>query len=420
MKTLQESVSLSVDSIKKGELRPQLFPLRHSSATLTAEMKLGSLIDHVAANAADMICSLLELAALPFELARNRLRDSKELAAENLVLRRQIAMLLERGVKPRRPTAGARIALAWLSRLCRSDAVVLFKPATLVRWHREGFRLFWRWKSRPGRPPIPEELQKLILQMASENQLWGEERIANELLLKLGIRVSPRTVRKYLPHRPKGRGKPEYGQKWSTFLRNHAKAIVACDFLTTVTARFQILYALVVMELGSRRILYTNVTANPTADWTLQQMREAFPWAHGYEWMIHDRAPCFTKFDAISAGFGLKVLKTPPRSPRANAFCERLNGTVRRECLDHLIPLSEEHLRRVLVEWTDHYNRGRPHSQLGPGLPVPSDSLPAQPQDHPHQCPSRANISRKPILGGLHHEYRLGVPPLSLASTPRM
>lgn len=127
-------------------------------------------------------------------------------------------------------------------------------------------------------------------------------------------------------------------QKWSTFLRNHAKAIVACDFLTTVTARFQILYVFVIMELGCRRILHTNVTANPTADWTLQQMREAFPWNHEYEWMIHDRASCFSKFDAVSVDFDLKVLKTPPRSPLANAFCERLNGTIRRECLDHVIP----------------------------------------------------------------------------------
>ncbi len=155
------------------------------------------------------------------------------------------------------------------------DALVVVGPRTLTRWHRAGFRLFWRYKSQPGRPPIPRELQVLIRQMALKNVSWGEERIANELLLKLGLHVSPRTVRKYMSRRPPGN--PRGDQRWSTFLRNHAQAIVACDFCIAVTATFRVLYILVVIQHGTRRILHCNVTAHPTAEWTLQQLREAFP-----------------------------------------------------------------------------------------------------------------------------------------------
>ncbi len=250
------------------------------------------------------------------------------------------------------------------------------------------------------------ELRRHIAEMARDNPLWGEERIASELLLKLGLRVSPRTVRKYMPKRPKGRRRT--GQRWSTFVRNHAKEIVACDFMTAVTARFQFLYIFVVIEIESRRILHFNVTANPTAEWTIQQFRETFPWDHDYSWLIHDRDSIFSKaLDASVEAMGLKVLKTPRRAPRANAFCERVNGTIRRECLDYLIPLGETHLRRILKEWFEHYNRGRPHSSLGPGLPEPSDEVPVPLQPERHKLPDGARVERKPVLGGLHHEYRL-------------
>ncbi|MCP4557332.1 MAG: transposase, partial [Herbaspirillum sp.] len=246
---------------------------------------------------------------------------------------------------------------------------------TLIRWHRQGFKLLWRWKSRPGRPPISYTARRLIAKMARENPLWGEERIASELFLKTGLEISPRTVRKYMPRKPKGlhRG----SQRWSTFVRNHAKAITACDFTTAVTARFQVLYIFVIMEIGSRRILHANVTANPTAEWTLQQFREALPWEHDYRWLIHDRDSIFSQAldDSIEA-MPLTVLKTPFRAPLANAFCERLIGTLRRECLDHIIPMSDTHLRVILKEWIEHYNRGRPHSSLGPGLPDPPAGLP--------------------------------------------
>jgi hypothetical protein len=167
------------------------------------------------------------------------------------------------GVKPRRVDAATRVSLAFLSRLFDwRDALVVVGPETLIRWHRAGWRLFWRWKARPGRPPIPKELRQLILRMALENPLWGEERIANELLVKLGVRVSPRTVRKYMRKRPPGQ--PRGDQRWATFLRNHAKVIVACDFFMTVTATFRLLYVFVLIHHGSRRLVHFNVTPHPT------------------------------------------------------------------------------------------------------------------------------------------------------------
>jgi len=181
-------------------------------------------------------------------------RSTEAVRAENLFLRRQLALFIERGVRPRRVDAATRVSLVVLARLfVWRSALVVVQPATLLRWHRAGWRLFWRLKSRPGRPPIPQELRALIRRMARENPLWGEERIANELLLKLGIRISPRTVSKYLPKRP--RGQPRGDLRWSTFLKNHATAILACDFFIAVTAAFRMLYVLVVIEHGSRRLV---------------------------------------------------------------------------------------------------------------------------------------------------------------------
>jgi len=361
-------------------------------------------------NLCEIARTLLVLAILPLRFAFKFVRflgDHKALVAENLALRRQLGQFLERGQRPRRASNATRLVIVLLSRLFDlKDALVIVKPETLIRWHRLGFKLLWRWKSRGGRPPTRMELRKRIAEMARDNPLWGEERIAAELLLKLGLRVSPRTVRKYMPKRPEGR--QQTGQRWSTFVRNHAKEIVACDFMTTVTARFQFLYLFVVIEIESRKILHLNVTAHPTAEWTVQQFRETFPWAHEYRWLIHDRDSIFSKsLDESVEAMDLKVLKTPRRAPRANAFCERVNGTIRRVCLDHVIPLGERHLLRILTEWVEHYNHGRPHSSLGPGLPDPPDELPVPLQAQRHQLPDGATVSRKPVLGGLHHEYQL-------------
>jgi putative transposase len=341
---------------------------------------------------------------------RLSLRSPAALAAENLFLRKQLALYQERHVKPRRTTAATRLALIWLARWFDwRQALAVVQPDTFLRWHRQGFRLFWRWKSTPGRPPIPADLQALIHRMARENPTWGQERIANELLLKLGLRVSPRTVRKYMPKRPApGPGLRVTSQRWRTFVRNHAQAIVACDFCVVVTATFRLLYVFVVMEYATRRILHANVTPHPTAAWTLQQLREAIPADHIYRFLMHDRDCIFSQqLDQGIRHLGLRVCKTPVRTPQANALCERLIGTLRRECLDFVIPFTEHHLRCIMHAWVPHYNEGRPHMSLGPGIPQPPPPLPVVLQAHRHHLPEHLCVVVRPILGGLHHDYRL-------------
>ena len=335
------------------------------------------------------------------------MRPHGTLAAENLFLRKQLAMYQERKLKPRRPDTAFRIGLTLLSKVFDwKHALVVVQPQTLVRWHRQGFRLLWRWKSRPGRPQIPIDLRQLIREMALDNPIWGEESIANELLLKLGIRASSLTVRKYMPERP-GR-QPHGDQRWSTFVRNHAKAILASDFCVVVTATFQVIYVLVVIEHHTRRIVHCNVTTHPTSEWTRQQLREAIHADHGYRFLIHDRDGIFSpQFDQSVVNLGLRVLRTPPRSPQANSFCERVIGTLRRECLDFMIPLTQSHLSFALKRWVAHYNQGRPQSSLGPGIPDPPTALPVEPQKHRHFIPGYLKVVAHPILGGLHYEYSL-------------
>ena len=212
-------------------------------------------------------------------------RSHGQLAAENLFLRKQLALYVERQVKPRRADDATRIALVTLSRLIEWRRLfTVVKPETLIRWHRKGFQLFWRWKSRPrGRPRLPADLQRLIAEMAAANRTWGEERIASELLLKLGIRVSPRTVRRYMSRGSAPRGGAR-SQPWSTFVRNHASAVLACDFLCRVTATFRVVYVFVVLDVGTRRILHWNATDHPTAEWTAQQFRMVVSGDEPHRW----------------------------------------------------------------------------------------------------------------------------------------
>ncbi len=322
------------------------------------------------------------------------------------MLRRQLALYVERGAKPRRIDPATRVRLALLSRLFRwRDALVVVRPETMIRWHRAGWRLFWRLKSRPGRPCIPRQVQDLIRRMGNENPTWGEERIANELLLKLGIQVSPRTVRKYLPARPPGR--PRGGLRWSTFLRLHAQGIITCDFMVVVTATFRMLYVFVVIEHGRRRLVHFNVTAHPTAAWTLQQLRETIGLNARYQYLLHDRDSIFAAhLDESVSRLGVEVLRSPPRSPKANAICERVIGTLRRECLDWVIPMSESHVRSILKSWIPHYNSGRPHMALGPGVPDPPPTISdlGKPCSR-HRREDSYAVRAKSVLGGLHREY---------------
>ena len=352
-----------------------------------------------------IISDLLNLGVLCFRL-------STAVRAENLVLRRQLAGYVERGIKPRRVDYATRVSLALFTRFFDwRDAVINVCPSTIVRWHRLGWRIFWRWKCRAGRPPIPLELRRLIRRMAIENPLWGQERIADELLLKLGIRISPRTVGKYMPKRPPGQ--PRGDQRWATFLKNHAKAILACDFFVAVTVTFRMLYVFVVIEHGTRRLKHVNVTPNPTADWTLQQLREVVGDSTTHKYLLHDRDSIFARrLDNSIKALGIEVIRSPLASPKANAICERVIGTIRRECLDWMIPMSTAHLREVLEEWVKHYNEGRPHKSLGPGVPDPPQEVGILPRSESrHRLAAGALVLAKSLLGGLHHEYSLALAP---------
>src|SRR5262252_5333952 len=292
-------------------------------------------------------------------------RSRRALASENLFLRKPLARFQERKLKPHRADDSTRLIMVILGRrFAWRDALVNPRPDTFVRWHRKGFRLLWRWKSRPvGRPRIPKDLRRLIQELAAENPTWGEQRIANELHRKLTIRISPRTVGKYLRRQSPVRT-PDPQQRWLTFVRNHAKVMVACDFFVVITAAFRTLYVFVVMEIGSRQILHHHATAHPTAEWTLQQSREALPGGHPYRFVIHDRDYIFSEsVDQGLANLGVRVLPTPVRAPKANSVCEPLGGSVRRECLDFLIPFHQRHLPTTI--------RGaviilRPYSGPGP------------------------------------------------------
>ena len=321
-----------------------------------------------------------------------------------------MALYLERPIKPRHATPATRLTLVWFAGWFDwRRALVIVQPATLIRWHRRGFQLFCRWTSYSGGPPIPTDLQVLIRWMARDNPTWGEERIANELLRKLGLRVAPRTGRNYMSKRfDRGPNNGIPSQRWVTVVRNHAKAIVSCDFCTSVTATFRLLYVFVLMEHATRRILPCNVTMHPTAQWTMQQLCKAMPPDHGHRFLIHDRDSIFSdELGQRMHKLWLRVLKTLPQSPQANALCERLIGTLWRECLEFVIPLTENHLRRLLQEWVAHDNNYRPDIPLGPGIPQPPSSLPASLCEHRHRWPKQYHVVACPVLGGLHHDYRL-------------
>jgi transposase InsO family protein len=293
------------------------------------------------------------------------LRSRAALELENLALRHQIGVLRRSAAKRPKLTSGDRLFWICLARLWGDwrSALAIVTPETVVAWHRAGFRLFWTWKvrrGRPGRPLVAREVRDLIRKMCRENPLWGAPRIHGELL-KLGIDIAESSVSKYMERSHK---RPSH--TWRTFLENHAQQLVSIDFFTVPTIRFQVLYVFLVLAHDRRRILHFNVTARPTADWTGQQLREAFPFIQLPRYLLRDRDAIFGHdFREQLRDIGICEVLSAPRSPWQRAYVERVIGSIRRECLDHVIVLNETSLRRTLKSYFEYYHRSRTHLSLG-------------------------------------------------------
>jgi transposase InsO family protein len=333
------------------------------------------------------------LTALIASLAAS-FRSRAALQLEILALRHQIGVL-QRSVKRPKLTPADRLLWAWLSTAWQDwkSGAFLLKASTVVGWHRKGFGLFWTWKIRrrkPGRPVVPKDVRELIRTMSRDNPLWGAPRIYGELL-KLGIEIGETSVSKYMVRR---RRPPS--QTWRTFLDNHLKSMVSVDFFTVPTIRFQILYVFLVLAHDRRRIVHFAVTVHPTAEWTAQQLREAFPWDTAPRYLLRDRDRIFgADFVEQVKAMGIEQVLSAPRSPWQRAYVERVIGTIRRECLDHMIVFNERCLRRHLQNFVNYYHRSRTH------LALEKDS----PEPRPIQGPEAGRIIGIPEVGGLHHRY---------------
>ncbi len=343
-----------------------------------------------------MIRVLLTYALRVLRVLPALLRSQSEQVIVELVLRQQLATYAASHSRPRLTPVDRAFWVALFRIWPRWKAcLAIVQPETVVRWHRRGFRLYWRSISKrgPGRPPISPELQALVRRLASENG-WRARRIQAELE-KLGFHVSLATVSRYLPkRRPDG----DQQQRWMTFLRNHRDVIAAMDFLVVPTVRFRLLYVWFVIEHGRRRVLHFNVTTHPTSSWTIQQLREAFPDESSLRFLIHDNDAIFSQRLTEAIGqLGIESKRTAFRSPWQNGTAERWIGTVRRELLDHVIAIDERHLRRLLRGYVDYYNEDRVHTRL---------------RDSPHGRPAEIRPSKDarvvglPRVGGLHHRYR--------------
>ena len=326
-------------------------------------------------------------------------RSKPQLVAENLLLRQQLLVLNRAAKRPHWTRADRALVVVLASRMKHwREALLIIRPDTVLRWHRAGLRLFWKATSRAmsQEPRIAPETIALIKEMAAGNRLWGADRIRGELL-KLGITVAKRTIQR---HMRQARPSPPRGQTWATFLRNHAKDIWACDFVQLSDVWFRPLFAFVITELGSRRIVHVGVTRAPTDDWVAQQLREATPFGAAPKYLIRDNdAKYGPRFDAVAAGTGIAPLRTPLRAPRANAIGERLIGSLRRECLDHILLVSEAHLRRVLHEYVQYFNHSRPHQGI-------DQRVPGSEENGNHTTGTAVTVTAFPVLGGLHHAYR--------------
>ena len=335
-----------------------------------------------------IICSL-------FSSIRQGFRTRAALHAEILALRHQLLVL-------QRSSRGHRLRLArpdrllwvWLAHFWSGwrSALIIVKPETVIAWHQKGFRRYGRWKSRHrvGRPAVSREVIDLIRKMSLVNPRWGAPRIHGELL-KLGFELSQATLAKYMVrHR-----KPP-SQTWRTFLRNHMKNMVAADFFVVPTVFFEVLFVFVILSHDRRRLVHFAVTEHPTAEGTARQLLQAFPWDSGPRYLLRDRDGAYgEKFREAASWLDIREVLTAPQSPWQNAYVERLIGSIRRECLDHVIILSEAGLRRMLRSYFDYYERSRTHLSLGKDAPI---SRPIQPQ-------AMGRIVEIPQVGGLHHRY---------------
>ena len=333
------------------------------------------------------------LAKVIFELFGLIFRSKRDIVLENLVLHQQLAVQ-QRSIKRPKIKNTDRIFWVWLSRIWNDwrSSLIIVKPPTVIGWHKKGFKLYWKRKSRRvGRPNIDWELIKLIRKLQKENSTWTAQRIQGELV-KLGLTVSDNTVAKYMRKPESDDGKR---QRWLTFMRNHAKHIVGIDFFVARTILFRSIHVFVAISHERRKILHFALTANPHSQWAIQQLRETFAFDETTKYVIRDNDGIYSnEFKQTIKRFGLKDTPTAPRSPWQNPFTERVIGTLRRECLDHMIILNEKHLYNILHEYIfEYYNVSRTHMSLE------KDS----PEHRPIQKDGK--IVSKPILGGLHHVY---------------
>ena len=316
------------------------------------------------------------------------------LQAENLALRHQLC-ILQRSVKRAKIRPADRVLWSILSRYWPDwkEALIFVKPDTVIRWQRKRFREHWARlirNGKPGRPAIAKEIKELIRTLSTMNPTWGSPHIVGELG-KLGIAVAKSTVEKYMVRV----SKPP-SQTWRNFLKNHTKDLVSIDFIVVPTVRFTMLYVLVFLSVDRRSVIHFNVTEHPTAEWSAQQAIEAFPWDTTPKYLLRDRDAIFgSHFKRRVKNMGIEQVVTAYRSPWQNAYSERLNGSIRRECLDRVIILSERHLRRVLRDYFEYYNRYRVHQSLEMDAPAGRKIYNTE----------KGNVDALPHLGGLHHHY---------------
>ena len=336
-------------------------------------------------------------------------RDEVSKEAELLVLRHENAVL-RRQISRARYQPGDRLWLAALSRLIprrRWGEVFAVTPATLLAWHRRLVARKWDYTSRrrPGRPSTAGAIRKLVIRMATDNPTWGHRRVQGELV-KLGHPIAASTVWQILHAAGIDPASRRSGPTWKQFLTAQARGILAVDFVHVDTVLLRRLYALIVIEHGTRRVHLAGITANPDGAWTTQAARSFLmdlgQRVTSFKFVIRDRAGQFTgSFDAVFTADSIRILASPPQAPRANAICERMIGTLRRELFDRLLIVNEHHLRRVLTEYLRHYNAARPHRALGQLAPARAHARPLQINLAEHR------IRRKQVLGGLTHEYQI-------------